>query len=89
MIDMIVPQILIELAMTVCVIERFARGKRVTRAKKNVPAIAMTRGRMLLAFPTGWSRMKNRIVISAKKQTMEDRDTRSTRNFPDAGSFPE
>jgi hypothetical protein len=88
MIDMIVPQMLIELAMSVCVIERFARGKRVRRAKKNVPAIAMTRGRMLLAFPTGSSLIKNRIVISARKQTVEDLDATSTRNFQDAGSFP-
>ena len=84
---MIVPQILIELAMSVCVIERFARGKRVTMATKNVPAIAMTRGWMLLAFPTGSSLIKNRIVIRAKKQTVEELDATSTRNFQEVGSF--
>jgi len=88
MIDKIVPQILIELAMSVCVTERFARGKRVTRATKNVPAIAMTRGRMLLAFPTGSSLIKNRTVISARKQTVEDLDATPTKNFQDSGSFP-
>jgi len=86
MIAMIVPQILIELAMIVCVIERFARGKRVTRATKKVPAIAITRGKKLFAFPTGSSLTKNKIVISPRKQTVEDLDATSTRNFQDAGS---
>jgi hypothetical protein len=85
MIDMIVPQILIELAMIVCVSERFARGKKVTRARKNVPAIAMIRGIMLLAFPTGSSLIKNRIVINARKQTVEDRDATPARKSQDTG----
>jgi hypothetical protein len=72
--------------MNICVVERFARGKRVTSATKKVPVIASTRGKILLALSTGSSLMKNKIVIKARKQIVEHLDTASTANFHDAGS---
>jgi hypothetical protein len=87
MIDMAVPTELIELATIDWVIERFARGKRVIRAREKVPTIAITLGRNLLAFSTGSSLKRNKAVISARKQTVEDRDKPSTKNLQDAGSF--
>ena len=88
MMDKQVPTRVIELAMTVWAIERFARGKRVTRATKKVPAIAITRGKIRLAFSTGSSLTRNKTVKSDRKQTVEDLDTTSARNLQDAGSFP-
>src|SRR5258705_13959345 len=87
MIDMAVPTELIELATIDWVIERFARGKRVIRAREKVPTIAITLGPIRFAFSTGSSLKRNKTVISARKQTVEERDTLSTRNFQDAGSF--
>jgi hypothetical protein len=87
MIDMAVPTRLMELATTVCIVERFARGKRVTRATKNVPAIPVALGINRPAFFTGSSLTRNKTVISVRKQTVEILDTTSTRSCQEAGSL--
>ena len=87
MIDKQVPRRVIPLATIVWVIERFALGKRVTRATKKVPAIAITLGKIRLAFSTGSSLTMNKTVNRPRKQMVEDLDTTSPRNLQDAVSF--
>ena len=87
MIDRQVPRRVIPLAMMVCVMDRFALGKRVTIATKKVPAIAITLGKIRLAFSTGSSLTRNKTVKRPRKQMVEDLDTTSPRNLQDAGSF--
>jgi hypothetical protein len=87
MIDRAVPKRLIELATTVCITERFARGKRVIRATKKVPAIPIALGISRLVFSTGSSLMRNKTVISRRKQRVEILDTTSTSNGQEAESL--
>ena len=87
MIDRQVPRRVIPLAVMVCVMDRLALGKRVTRATKKVPAIAMTLGKIRFAFSTGSSLTRNNTVKRPRKPIVEDLDTTSPINLQDAGSF--
>jgi len=82
-----VPTRLSKLAITVCVKERSARGKRVTRDIEKVPAIAKTRGSIPFAFLIGSSLMMNRIERKPKNSMVEDRETISARSFHDGASL--
>jgi hypothetical protein len=67
---------------------RLARGKKVTRDMKNVPAIAIILGAIPLAFSIGSSLMRNRTDIKPRKQMMDDLDTTSVRNLRNSVLFP-
>ncbi len=86
--EMPVPTRLSKPAITVGVIERLARGKKGRRATKKVPAIAITLGKIPLAFLMGSSLMRNKIDTRPKKRMVDERDTASARNFHDTGPFP-
>src|SRR4030095_13635563 len=83
-----VPTSLSKLAMSVWVIERFARGKKVTRVIKKVPAIAITRGKIPFAFLMGSSLTRNKTDCRPKKQRVEDRDSKLATNVR-AASLPD
>ena len=87
MIDSNVPTILIEAAIRLWVSESSARGNIVTKATKNVPAIAITRGNRLFAFSTGSSLIRNKTVIRPMNATVEAREQTSTMNFTEVGSL--
>jgi hypothetical protein len=67
---------------------RLARGKKVTRDMKNVPAIAIILGTIPLAFSIGSSLMRNRTDIKPRKKMMDDLDTTSVRNLRNSVLFP-
>ena len=78
-----VPTRLRKLAITVCVNERLARGKRVTRVIVKVPTIAKALGSNPFAFWIGSSLTMNKIVSRPRNRMVEDRDTTSAKNLHD------
>ena len=87
MIDSIVPMMLILVATKLCASDSWALGNIVNKATRKVPTIAITLGSKFLAFSTGSSLIKNKIVIKNMKPTVDTRELTSTMKVHVVGWF--
>ena len=65
---------LILVATKLCASDSWALGNIVNKATRKVPTIAITLGNKFLAFSTGSSLIKNKIVIKNMKPTVDTRE---------------